>query len=118
MSKEIGDRAELLAKQYLLKQGLKCLVTNYACRWGEIDLVMQDKQYLVFVEVRARQSILFGGALASITLSKRQKLLKTAQHYLMTHALLDKTASRFDVVIFEGALPQIEWIKNVFDLNY
>ncbi|MDI9818002.1 MULTISPECIES: YraN family protein [unclassified Legionella] len=118
MSKKAGAVSEQNAKRYLLGQGLKWLVSNYSCRWGEIDLIMQETDWLVFIEVRARSSASFGGAAASVTYSKQQKLLKTASHYLLTNKIHNKQPVRFDVLSFEGSPPEINWIKNAFGVDF
>ncbi|KTD66367.1 YraN family protein [Legionella spiritensis] len=118
MSKGIGDEAERGAFRYLIKQGLKPVINNYRCRWGEIDIIMRDGEYLVFIEVRARQSMAFGGALASVTKAKRQKLIRTAQHYQWSQNIYGKSPARFDLVVLQGFPGKPEWIKNAFDLDY
>ncbi len=117
MSVVQGNHAESLAKAYLLKQGLRFITHNFRSRLGEIDLIMQDKDVLVFIEVRARSSNGYGGALSSVTLSKQRKLVKTALYYLLKHNLHDKLPMRFDVVSLDGAQWQITWIKNAFDAD-
>ena len=77
MSISAGFVAEKQACDYLMSQGLKWVESNYRCQLGEIDLIMRDKEYLVFVEVRARASRDFGGALESVGYRKQQKILKT-----------------------------------------
>lgn len=79
-----GETAELLAAQYLSNQGLKLLKRNYRCRHGEIDLILQDGDTLVFAEVRLRSHNHYGGAAASINAAKQKRLIRTAQHYLAT----------------------------------
>ena len=69
-----GDQAEDLACQYLLGQGLQLLSKNFRTRRGEIDLIMKDNSCIVFVEVRFRRSEAFGGAAASITAKRCQRL--------------------------------------------
>ncbi|WP_018152655.1 YraN family protein [Leeia oryzae] len=113
MSLVAGHSAEQLAALYLQQQGLKLLTRNYRCRFGEIDLIMQDGKTLVFVEVRARKSKTFGGAVASVTASKQQKLILTAQSYLST--LRHLPACRFDVVGFEGQDAPPHWIRHAFE---
>lgn len=109
-----GKNAEKKAEQYLLKQGLSLLQRNYSWPYGEIDLIMLDKKTIVFVEVRARRSQVFGGAAASITFKKQQKIIKTAYHYLQNKKLFDKQPVRFDIIAFEGAEAEIHWIQNAF----
>lgn len=118
MSLTIGLAAEELAKNYLTTQGLTWVASNYRCRLGEIDLIMHDKTDLVFVEVRARTSNEFGGAITSITHSKRQKLIRTASLYLQTTRLYDKLPCRFDVVSLDGSPPQITWIQHAFGVDF
>lgn len=109
-----GQKAEDLACEYLKKQGLRFITRNFRSRFGEIDLILRDKTVLVFVEVRSRSSMAFGGAIASVTLGKQQKIVKTAQFYLVKHGLQDKMPVRFDVVALEGKSGQINWIKQAF----
>lgn len=118
MSQKIGFLAEQSAQNYLISQGLRWIESNYRCRMGEIDLIMRDEDGLVFVEVRARASTAFGGAMASITYSKKQKLIKTAQHYLLSKKFYDKYAFRFDVLSIEGVPPIVTWVKDAFGADY
>ena len=100
----------MLAGEYLTRQGMRLLERNFRCRLGEIDLVMQEGNTLVFVEVRLRRNQQFGGAVASITHHKQQKLLKTAQIYLQQ--LKHLPPCRFDVVVTDG--DHMEWIRDAF----
>jgi putative endonuclease len=117
MSQKTGAVAEERGRAFLLSQGLQWVESNYHCRWGEIDLVMLDKNYLVFVEVRARTSASFGGAAASVSYRKQQKLIRTAAHYLLVKKQYNKQPVRFDILAFEGAALGIDWIKNAFELR-
>jgi putative endonuclease len=113
---EKGYQAEVYAKQYLIKQGLVWLTSNYRSRAGEIDLVMQSPcGTLIFVEVRQRRSAAFGGAAASVTRQKQEKLIKTASYYLMTHPNQGHQGVRFDVLALDGNLPRVTWIKQAFE---
>ncbi|HEX5637876.1 MAG TPA: YraN family protein [Gammaproteobacteria bacterium] len=109
-----GEAAEQLACAYLQQQGLRLLEKNYRCRQGEIDLVMQQGDSLVFIEVRQRSHARFGGAAASVTTKKQEKLRLTALHYLQHKA--PGANARFDVVAVQGEQTQqhIEWIRNAF----
>ncbi|MGH1541837.1 MAG: YraN family protein [Arenicella sp.] len=111
-----GQIAEKLALNFLEKRGLKLVQQNFHCRFGEIDIIMQDQQTLVFVEVKFRQSTDYGHPLESITADKLTKLKKTASYYLMKNKL-DAVACRFDVLGLSGDLstPTINWIKNALD---
>ena len=110
--KQRGDDAETLAAIYLEAQGLSLLQRNYHCRFGEIDLVMKQNDTIVFVEVRMRSHTAFGGAAASITASKQQKLIRTAEHFLQQHG---NAACRFDAMLMNALdSSQIEWIRDAF----
>jgi putative endonuclease len=105
--------AEERAAIFLQKQGLVIHTKNYRCKLGEIDLIMQHADTLVFVEVRLRTHQAFAGAAESVTIRKQQKIIKTAQYYLQQHQLTDKVNCRFDVVAFgDSNIP--EWIKDAF----
>ena len=108
-----GEQAETLASGYLQAQGLRLLEKNYRSRFGEIDLICQDGEVVVFVEVRLRTNARFGGAGASISTAKRQKLIATAQTYLSSRR--PPPACRFDVVCMQDLHVSPEWIKNAFD---
>jgi putative endonuclease len=109
-----GLQAEQLAATFLQSHGLKLVAKNYHCRYGEIDLVMQDEKVLVFVEVRLRSNPLFGSAADSISANKQQKLIRAAQFYLQEHKV--NSACRFDAVLMHKAdTSHIEWIRNAID---
>lgn len=118
-SRERGQDAELACCKYLQKQGLKLLAKNYHGRRGELDLVMQDSNTVVFVEVRYRKNNNYGGALESITGSKQEKLRITAEQYLQQETALKN--GRFDVVAMSEKVQNngpiiysFEWIKDAF----
>ena len=110
-----GAQAEARAEKFLQAQGLITRVKNYRCKQGEIDLVMMQHDELIFVEVRLRSHRQFANAAESVTISKQQKIIKAAQHYLQEHRLTDRINCRFDVIAFsDNGVP--EWIKNAFTL--
>ena len=112
-----GDRAERAALDYLSRRGLRHLMSNYRCRFGEIDLIMDDGESLVFVEVRYRKDTGFGGGAASIDQRKQHRLRITAEHYRQSQRGADQRACRFDVVSLTGDLAantSIDWIQNAF----
>jgi putative endonuclease len=107
-----GDRAERIAAAYLEDRGLAVLESRYRCRWGEIDLILRDRDTLVFAEVRLRRSKSFGGAAYSVDRRKQARIVATARHYL-TGAR--EAACRFDVVLLDALEPsRIEWIRDAF----
>ena len=107
-----GQLTEDFAAAYLEQRGLELVERNYRCRFGEIDLIVRDGQTLVFVEVRMRTSERFGGAAASITATKRARLVRAARHYLSK--LRSTPACRFDALLIEGDPPRIDWIRDAF----
>jgi len=118
--KKHGNAAEQLACDYLQKQGLTLLTKNFSMPAGEVDLIMQDvndSQTLIFVEVRYRRNADFGGAAASVTSKKQQRIIKAALSYQQKHA--PQSSMRFDVVAIEGdnvtSNSDINWIKSAFD---
>ena len=110
-----GAYAEQLAETYLKKKGLKLLEKNYRCKTGEVDLIFEDKKTLVFVEVRFRSNIAFGGAIGSIDARKQKKIISAAKHYLLKHP--DK-ACRFDAILLDSLTSSaIDWLPNAFDAS-
>ncbi|NMG76096.1 YraN family protein [Aromatoleum diolicum] len=114
-----GNAAEALAERFLTRGGLIVLGRNMRCRGGEVDLICLDRGTVVFVEVRLRSNPRFGGAAASITATKRQRIVLAARWWLAgagrRHA--DRPC-RFDAVLM-SALDEasIEWLKGAFDLG-
>ncbi len=114
-SRNIGAIAEDRAVAYLEENNLTLLTRNYHCRRGEIDLIMQDGNFLVFIEVRYRKNNHYGSAAESVTRQKQQRLLTTAEYFLQNEKQNADNACRFDVITLSGQQnPQIEWIKNAF----
>lgn len=112
LKSQLGQSAEARAEAFLVARGLTLVARNWRCRFGEIDLIMQDGATRVFVEVRLRSRSDFGGAAASVTPAKQRKLAAAARQYLSTLKILPPC--RFDVVaLASDAAP--EWIRNAFD---
>ena len=114
-----GQAAEHLACEHLERNGLALVARNWRCRRGELDLIMLDGKTLVFVEVRFRQYSGWGGALESVDLRKRDKLVLAAQHFLQSEPRWSKSPCRFDVVAIapgnrQGSM-QLDWLKNAFE---
>src|SRR5437868_14787430 len=84
-TQSIGTQAEIIAKDYLLTQGLEFIQHQYRAISGEIDLIMKDKTELVFVEVRYRKSSTFITPLETVTWRKRKRLIRTALIFLQQH---------------------------------
>jgi len=114
-SNTLGQQSEDLALTFLRQKGLTLIQRNYRSRLGEIDLVMKDSEHIVFVEVRYRSSIKFGGALLSVDRRKQSKLIKCAQQYIANSS--SQQNFRFDVIAISPSSGQheIQWITNAFD---
>lgn len=117
-TQSIGKSAEEFAKQYLQRQGMTLVGQNYRCKYGEIDLIMQDKKTTVFVEVRFRKSHRYGSGAETVDYHKQRKLVATASHYLQNHAEAAKRPCRFDVLSLTAPQPQaneayaVQWIAD------
>ncbi len=110
-----GREAEALAARYLERYGQRVLARNFLVRGGEIDLICRDGKTLVFVEVRLRRNSDYGGAGASITATKRRRIILAARHYLAGKPECD---CRFDCVLLDALdEKRIEWIKNAFSAD-
>lgn len=109
-----GKKSEIIASQFLKEKGYKILETNHKNKVGEIDIIAQDNDYLVFVEVKARMSCAFGDPLEAVDYRKQQKLRKTAELYLIMKRKTNFNC-RFDVVsILGNENPEITHIENAF----
>ncbi len=115
-----GDKIEALVCSYLQKHSLILLEKNFTTRTGEVDLIMRDindTDTLIFIEVRYRKNRDFGGAAASVTPKKQQRIIKAALAYQQQNA--PQSSMRFDVVAVEGdnsvKSMNIDWIKSAFD---
>ena len=107
-AKVLGEWSENLACNWLLKHKLKLIERNYHSQYGEIDLIMKDHDYLVFIEVRYRKNALYGSAEDSIT----------AKNYLLANNFGQDTALRFDAIAISPSKESdlhctINWIKNI-----
>jgi putative endonuclease len=108
-----GAAAEQAAERHLVAAGCRVLARNARYREGELDLVMQERDLVVFVEVRMRAGERFGGALASVDVYKQKRLARAAQRWLAEHHGERWPACRFDVVTVGGD-GTIDWIRDAF----
>ena len=117
--RDTGAAFEQRASAELERAGLKLLARNYTPRHGELDLVMLDGDTVAFVEVRYRERAGHGDALASITRSKQDKLIRTAQLWLAAHPQHAQRPCRFDVVSYDGpaADARMQWLQGAFEAD-
>ncbi len=117
-TKLIGRWGEAVAAEYLRKKGYKIVSTGYRTRFGEIDLIAENRKALVFVEVKTRKNDLFAEARDYVGCTKQSKLIATANMYLAGHET--KKTVRFDVIEVyapdgvDTAEPTINHIEDAF----
>ena len=114
---QVGFDAETQALTFLKSKNLSFVERNFRCKQGEIDLIMQDNDSLVFVEVRKRSHLEYGSGLDSVTPYKQQRLVRAATVYLLEQNLYEKISCRFDVVSIDKN-NEMTWIKNAIELTY
>jgi len=115
---EVGKLGEKTAQKFLKKRGYRIRETGFRCPHGEIDIIAQRKDYLVFVEVRTKSNLDFGTPEESITQAKKKKLIALALTYTSTHQNIPPLW-RIDVVAIElddkGKPKRIELIENAIE---
>lgn len=92
----VGTWGEALAAEFLQKKHFKLVAMNYRCRFGEIDLIVSNRKYLVFVEVKLRKSDKFAAAREFVDFRKQERLRSTAELYLSQNPT--RLQPRFDVI--------------------
>jgi putative endonuclease len=111
---KIGTGAEEEALRFLERKGLHLLARNYRCRLGEIDLIMREGNFLVFVEVRYRKHDRYGSPAESVTARKQRRILNAAARYLQDAPERTRRPCRFDVVALSAEGKNIDWIRDAF----
>lgn len=106
-----GGTAELAAQKHLEDRGYSTLAANQSTRFGEVDLVMEKGDVVVFVEVRQRASPAFGSAAETVTFKKQSRIAKAALAFVKLHGLA-RRPMRFDVVSIDGE--KLSHIENAF----
>lgn len=112
--RKMGTKGEEQALAFLQNKGYTLLKRNYHARYGEIDLIMQQGEFLVFTEVKWRASARAGAGLEAVTYRKRQNLSRAALLYIQENRLENRCA-RFDVVEISGG--GIIHIENAFPVT-
>lgn len=116
--RDIGQTYEERAALMIREAGLELIARNFNTRMGEIDLIAQSGNTLVFIEVRARSNTRFSSAAGSVDRRKQARLIRTAQYYLKKHPARAHCACRFDVIAFEPpqstAEQPVRWIQGAF----
>ncbi len=113
-----GQEGEAEAERYLRRKGYRIVARNLRTTLGELDLVAEDGPVLVFIEVKARRTGEFGGAIHAVHRQKQQKLIRLATQFLAQHHWTDRSC-RFDVILLEStgtAVLKVEHIQNAFEV--
>lgn len=114
----VGRQGEDIAANWLVHQGYTIVKRNYRKKFGEIDIVARQGEYLVFVEVKTRSSRQFGSPFEAVHWKKQQQLIRIAKDYLLQEGLSD-VLCRFDVLsvyLEKNGTPRVEIIENAFEL--
>jgi putative endonuclease len=115
-----GRHAERIAANFLALRGYRILEWNRRERHDEIDLIAEQKEWIVFVEVKLRRSVSHGGPVLAVDAAKRRRLLRAGRAYLLRTALLDRPA-RFDIVALlwqeGGTRLVVEQVENAFGFS-
>jgi len=116
-ARSAGAHYEAVALDHLQDAGLELIARNYHCRYGEIDLVMRERDIVVFVEVRFRRAGRFGDGIDSVNAGKRAKLVRAASAFLAEHPRLADATCRFDVLAIsdDSRAPSPDWRRNAFE---
>lgn len=115
---EFGRQAEKTALEFLKNEGYQILERNFRVKCGEVDIIAKDQGVFCFIEVKARHTLELGEPAEAVSVRKQKQIAKAALSYLKAKDLLDQ-AARFDVItlLYQDKLPQIDLIKNAFELN-
>lgn len=111
--RKLGDQYEKLVSRYLEENNIEIKEYNYRNRIGEIDIVAQDGEYLVFIEVKFRSNNTYGLAEEAVGYKKQKTICRVARNYIYDKNLYMDTAIRFDVIVIFSE--EIKWYKNAFD---
>ncbi len=111
----LGREGEEIAIKFLKKNGYKIIEQNYKVPLGEIDIIAKDGDTLVFIEVKARESLEFGRPFEAVNYTKMKKITKAALSYIKKFK--ETPPCRFDVlsVYFKDKRPEIELIRDAFE---
>ena len=110
--RQTGSAYEQTAAAFLTGEGYRILEKNYRCRAGEIDLIAKNDGYLVFVEVKYRRDDRKGEPQEAVTPLKQQRIMRTAQYYMVEQNRPEDTPCRFDVIAVFGE--EIRHFVNAF----
>lgn len=114
--RKLGENYEQIVRHRLQTEHVKVLEMNYRNRIGEIDLIVRDEEYLVFVEVKFRKNRAYGLPEEAVGYKKQKTICQVAKWYMYEKRIYTETPIRFDVISIEDEI--ISWYKNAFDFIY
>lgn len=111
-----GRRAERYVARHMKRRGYSILERNYLWKGGEIDLIARQGDLIVIMEVRYKRMGTLRNAIETVTLEKRRRIIRSAQHFLARHPELAECTVRFDVagVSSKGLFLECDWVENAF----
>lgn len=109
-NKEIGNKGEKIATEFLINNGYKILEKNFSCSQGEIDIIAKDKKEIVFVEVKTRTNTKFGLPAEAVNKVKQKHIYNSAKYYVHINNLYNEFI-RFDII-------EIYFMKNNYKINH
>ncbi len=115
-TRRIGEIGERIALALLKDKGYQILQHNWRCQWGEIDIIAQSGETIVFVEVKAAHSKSFGAPEEWVNVRKRKHIAKAAMQFLLDNSITDAPV-RFDVIAIDLNTRTPKHIENAFSLN-
>lgn len=110
--RRLGMEMEDMAAAFLMERGYERIERNFYSRFGEIDMIARDHEYLVFIEVKYRADLKMGRPEEAVGIKKQRAIVKTAAWYMCVKHIPDDTPCRFDVVAITGG--SFRLIKNAF----
>ena len=117
-NQKTGKKGESIAVAFLRQQGYTIIDTRWSSPFGELDIIAKYNDTYVFVEVKTRHSHNSESALASITPSKREKMIRTVYQYLYDHDIDEDTLWQIDAIgiaLTRNHPPIIDHVENAFD---
>ncbi len=110
----LGKTGEEIGTKYLIKNGYRIIIRNFRCRQGEIDIIAQDKNEIVFIEVKTRKNTNYGYPIDAVDKRKQKHILNASKYYIYINKL-EKRNIRFDVIeIYKKEKFYINHIKNIY----
>lgn len=113
-NKQLGDRGEAMVADYLRQKGFIISARNYHSRFGEIDIVAENAELILFVEVKLRGAHALAQPAEFVDFAKRLRIISTAEYYIYNNGVV--LQPRFDVaeVFSENARWRLHYIENAF----